>query len=189
MTKERLFGLLKLSIAHHPLCWQYRNHTIKIFNTKFCLGCTGFYSGFFLGSIIIIFTSFFSNFNWVNLVLLSTILYLPTILRIINIPFFNTSNKQLRLIFRLLLGFGISTGLLSIYIASNFLIQLVQFFMGIGLYAGLTIHRAKNKDLFKECETCTFQRSDNCPGFRPFHLNRYDTQISVNSISNPTSND
>ena len=151
MTKERLFGLLKLSLAHHPLCWQYRNHTIKIFNVKFCLGCTGFYSGFFIGSIIILFTSFFSNNSWVELVLLSTILYLPTMLRLINIPLFNTPNKQLRLTYRFLLGFGISTGLLSIYVASNIFVQIVQFLMGVGLYAGLTIHRAKNKDLFQEC--------------------------------------
>lgn len=184
MTKERLVGLLKLSLAHHPLCWQYRNHTIKIFNIKFCLGCTGFYSGLTIGGLFILFTSLFSPYSWTELVFLSTLLYLPTMLRLINLPFFNTSNKNLRLLFRFLLGFGVSTGLLSIFIANNLLIQITQFLLGIGLYAGLTIHRARNKDFFKECETCSFTRSPTCPGFKPFHPDSLDIEVSIVNPSN-----
>lgn len=185
MTKERLIGLLKLSLAHHPLCWQYRNHTIKIFNIKFCLGCTGFYSGLTIGGLIILFTSFFSPFSWIELVVLSTLLYLPTMLRLLNASFFNTSNKYLRLLFRFLLGFGISTGVLSIFIAYNLLMQILQVLLGVGLYAGLTIQRARNKDLFKECETCSFTRSPTCPGFKPFHTDAEHIEIQV---GNPLNN-
>lgn len=184
MRKDRAKGVLLLSLAHHPLCWQYRNHTLKIFNIKFCLGCTGFYSGFVLGTIIILFSSFFSPFNWTELVILSTLLYLPTMLRLISIPPFNTSNKYLRLSYRFLLGYGISTGLLSIFKASSLLIQVIQFCMGIGLYGGLTIHRARNKDLFKECETCSFTRSPTCPGFRPFHPELFVENIPVVNSAN-----
>ena len=179
MVSPKFIGFLKLSLAHHPLCWQYRNHTIKIFNTKFCLGCTGFYSGFFLGSVLILFTSLFSSFSWTELVILSTILYLPTIFRLIGLPVFNTSNKWLRLFFRFLLGLGIATGLLSIFIISDLVIQIIQFGMGIGLYAGITIKRLIDKDAFKECETCAFTRSRSCPGFKPFHPTTEDIPVSV----------
>jgi phosphatidylserine synthase len=178
MTKERLFGLLRLSLAHHPVCWQYRNHTIKIFSIKFCLGCTGFYSGLSIATAMIFFTSLFSNFSWFDLVLLSFVFYLPTILRILSIPLFKTSNKHSRIFFRFLLGFGVVTGLLSIFIMSDIIIQIFQILLGLGLYSALTVQRIKNKDLFKECETCSFERSHFCPGFRPFYPKEQDIIIS-----------
>ena len=162
MTRERLFGLMKLSLAHHPLCWQYRNHTLKIFNTKFCLGCTGFYLGFFFGSVIIFLSSIFSNYSWSELVLLSTVLYLPTIFRIIKLPLFNSNNKKLRFVFRFSLGFGITTGILSIFKTRDLIIQIIQITLGISLYIGLTIQRVLDKDAYKECETCSFTRSSSC---------------------------
>ena len=185
MVNPKFIGLLKLSLAHHPVCWQYRNHTIKIFKIKFCLGCTGFYSGFFLGSLIIFLTPFFSSFSWTELVLLSTFLYIPTMLRLIKLPLFKSSDKRLRILFRFLLGFGISTGLLSIFIANNLLIQIIQVFMGLGFYTGITIMRVIDKNAFKECETCTFIRSRRCPGFKPFHPTVEDIPI----IFSPSSND
>ena len=157
MTKERLFGLLQLSLAHHPLCWQYRNHTINFFKVKLCLGCTGFYTGLLIGFLALIFSSIFSTLNWLQLVLLSTLFYLPTIFRITNIPFFKSSDKYFRLTFRFLLGVGVSTGILSIIVANNIFVQLIQIILGISLYGGLAIQRVRNKDMFKECETCSFQ--------------------------------
>ena len=154
MSKETLIGLLKLTLAHHPLCWLYRNHTIKIFNTKFCLGCTAFYSGFFISSIIILFSTLFAKLNWFDLVLISTLLYLPTMFRLIKIPFFSTSKKYFRFLFRFLLGIGVGTGLLSIFVINNLIIQIIQISLGITLYTGITIQRVLDKEAFKECETC-----------------------------------
>ena len=57
--------------------------------------------------------------------------------------------------------------------------------MGLGLYGGLTFQRARNKDLFKDCETCSFIRSPTCPGFRPFHPELIEENIPViNSVNN-----
>lgn len=184
MVSSKFIGFLKLSLAHHPVCWQYRNHTIKIFNIKFCLGCTGFYSGFFVGSVLILLTSLFSSFSWSELVLISTLFYLPTMLRLISVPYFKTSNKELRLLFRFLLGVGIATGLLSIFIISNLLIQIIQVLMGFGLYAGITLKRVLDKDAFKECETCSFIRSRSCPGFKPFHPTNGDIPVLLSPSSN-----
>ncbi len=178
MNREIIIGIIRLSLAHHPVCWQYRNHTIKIFNVKFCLGCFAFYSGFIASILIIFFTPLFTKLNWSELILLSTLLYLPTILRIVKTPFFSSKKKNLRFLFRFLLGFGIGTGLLSIFSINILIIQITQVILGVLLYAGLSIQRILDKDSFKECETCSFTRSNTCPGFKPFRPSKTDIQLS-----------
>lgn len=171
MVNERLLGILCLSIAHHPLCWQYRNHIIRINNLHLCLGCTGFYSGFLFGLLIFL----FSNINllaWEFLIFIGLILYIPTILRLLNLSFFNSSRKDLRIFFRFLLGFGVTIGLISIFKAPNYLISGIQLLLGIVLYFGIGIKRALSKDLWMECEECTFSPSPYCPGFIPFKLRK-----------------
>ena len=169
MVNKRFLGFLHLSIAHHPLCWHFRNHTIRINNLHLCLGCTGFYSGFIIGFLIILFSSI-NQLAWEFLIFIGLVLYIPTILRLLNLPFFNSSRKDLRIFFRLLLGLGVTIGLVSIFKAPNYLLSGIQILLGIGLYFGIGIKRALSKDLWMECEECTFSPSPYCPGFIPFKL-------------------
>lgn len=74
------------------------------------------------------------------------------------------------MLLRFLLGLGVTIGLVSIANAPNMIISAIQLFMGIGLYVGISIKRIKSKDSFKECETCGFHRSIDCPGFAPFMI-------------------
>ncbi|MFW9928829.1 MAG: hypothetical protein ACFFD1_05525 [Candidatus Thorarchaeota archaeon] len=162
-------GFLKLTLAHHPLCFQYKSHVLRVGPVSLCLGCSGFYSGFFL-SLILVFLGLFNRFSWEVLVIVSFVLYLPTILRIIKIPIFSSEKKTHRFIWRFLLGFGVGTGLLSITIAPNIFYQLIQLLLGFGLYIGLTLARIYDKDAWKECESCTFTRGRTCFGFKQFYF-------------------
>jgi hypothetical protein len=97
-------------------------------------------------------------------------MFLPTILRLLEIPLFTSEKKSLRLVFRWLLGFGVAIGIISIVKAPHVLIGLTQFLLGVGLYLGIGINRIRSKDLWFECKDCTYPMSINCPGFSPFNL-------------------
>ncbi len=171
MNKERFIGLLKFSIAHHPVCWHYRLHTLHIGSFTLCLGCTGFYGGVFLGAVMFIFRNVV-QLDWFGLVIIASSLAVPTILRLMNLPFFNSTRKYLRFLFRLLLGIGVAFGLASITKAPNVFIGFSQFILGVGLYLGIGYQRIRSKDMWTECQDCTFTMSFDCPGFAPFHLSK-----------------
>ena len=169
MKKERFMGFLKLSLAHHPICWHYRPHTIRIKNVAICLGCTGFYSGIIIG-ILFTFISGLYQLNWDLLVALAILMFLPTFLRLLKIKPFNSKQRVLRLIFRWLLGLGVALGLFSIFNAPNIIIGLLQVILGIGLYSAISYRRIKSGNFWSECQDCSFSPSPDCPGLSPFYL-------------------
>ncbi len=169
MRKERFKGFVKISLAHHPLCWHFNPHTLRIDGVILCLGCTGFYSGVFIGALIIIFGRIF-QLDWLILTFIATIMALPTIFRLFKFPFFASKNKRPRFLFRWLLGIGVAIGLVSIFKAPHVLIGLIQFILGFGLYLGIGLNRIRSKDMWVECQACTYTRSIDCPGFSAFHL-------------------
>lgn len=171
MKKERLMGFVKLSLAHHPLCWHFRSHTFYIGGIALCLGCTGFYSGVLVGTLIVIIGRVF-QLDWFTLVGIATAIFLPTIFRLMKIPFFSSEKKGIKFLFRWLLGIGIAIGLVSIVKAPHVLIGLIQFILGFGLYLGIGLNRIRSKDMWIECQDCTDVMSINCPGFSPFHLGK-----------------
>ena len=169
MKREQFKGFIKLSLAHHPTCWHYRMHTIRIRNVSICLGCTGFYSGMITG---ILFTFIFglNRFNWEVLVTIVTIMFIPTILRLLNLRPFNSEQRELRFIFRWLLGVGVAVGILSIFTAQNQVIGFIQLVLGVGLYSIISYRRIKSGNFWSECQDCSFHPSPDCPGFSPFYL-------------------
>jgi hypothetical protein len=172
MKIERLKGFVKLSLAHHPLCEHFRSHTLQIGGINLCLGCSGFYGGILIGILVIVISWNLTRIEWFSLVVISTVMLLTTIFRLMNIPFFSTKRKSLRLLFRLLLGFGVAIGLVSLVIVPNVLIGLIQFLLGMGLYLGIGINRIRSKDMWIECQDCLHTISINCPGYTPFHLGK-----------------
>ena len=157
-----------LSFAHHPLCWHYRSHLITVWGIKLCLGCSGFYLGFIIGFFLLNLNKL-TEIQWESFVILAFILYIPTILRLFNIPGFSTSLRFFRFLFRFLLGFGIAIGLISIFIAPNILLAAFQFIFGILLFIGIGIGRYLSFPM-KECGECSFIASKSCPGLEPFQL-------------------
>jgi len=177
MNRERFKGLIKLSLAHHPLCWHYRLHTIRFKNVAFCLGCTGFYSGIILG-ILFVFVSGIHRLLWEELVTIAAIMFLPTILRLLHIKPFNSEQRKFRFIFRWLLGVGVAVGIFSIFIAPNQFIGFTQLVLGIGLYSMISYRRLKSGEsgeFWSDCQDCSFAPSPECPGYSPFYLPRKST--------------
>ena len=169
MKRERYKGFIKLSLAHHPMCWHYRLHTFRFRNVALCLGCTGFYSGTIIG-ILFIFMSGINRLNWEELVTVATIMFLPAILRLLRIEPFNSKRREYRIIFRWLLGVGVVVGIFSIFNAPNQVIGLIQIVLGIGLYSIISYRRIKSGNYWSECQDCSFNPSPECPGFAPFYL-------------------
>jgi hypothetical protein len=122
---------------------------------------------------------FIKYFSWEGLLALSFFFYVPTMLRLLKIKYFNTTRKFSRFSMRFLLGLGIATGLLSILIAPNIFFQIIQILLGLGLYMGIAIARIKDPDAWKECETCTYTRSNLCFGFRQFYFPEESEKINL----------
>jgi uncharacterized membrane protein len=165
---ERAKGIFRYLLAHHPICWQFREHLIRINGWNLCLGCTGFYSGFLLATIIILF-GFLDSLSWMQLVILAIFFYLPTMLRLGNITLFNPSHRNIRISLRGLLGVGIAIGIFSIINAPSFELQIFQIILGSLFYGILTFKRYRTgpKEWDSLCETCTFTRNIKCPGMEP----------------------
>ncbi|MHA1168470.1 MAG: hypothetical protein ACTSP4_01325 [Candidatus Hodarchaeales archaeon] len=169
MSRDKFKGFLRLSLAHHPLCWHYRLHRIHFLGIELCLGCTGFYLGMIAG-IIPVFARMLDNIEWASLVFIASLFFLPSILRIISFPRFNSKNRLPRFLFRFLLGIGVTIGIVSITVAPDPIIAIFQLVLGLGLYITINIKRAMSKDAWNECTECTFTMSLACPGFAPFRL-------------------
>lgn len=174
MRKGQLNLFLRISLAHHPLCWHYRLHTIRFRGISLCLGCTGFYIGVLIGSLIVLLKGVV-HLDWFGLVIVATIMASPTILRLMNIPFFKSQDKLPRFIFRWLLGIGVIIGLVSIIKAPNVFIGLGQLILGAGLYLGISLNRIRSKDLWNGCQDCTFTISPDCPGLSPYYFRKDST--------------
>ncbi|MFX0014720.1 MAG: hypothetical protein ACFFB2_06220 [Promethearchaeota archaeon] len=162
---EKVKGFLRYSVAHHPICWQYRDHLIRIRGWSLCLGCTGFYSGFILGGITI-FLGVFTHVTWEALIFLAIVFSLPTMFRLVDFSFFNSSDRRLRIVFRGFLGLGIVIGIYSIFVAPSFEFQFLQVLLGLVFYAGITVQRIRSgrKEWDLLCATCSFSRNTKCPG-------------------------
>ena len=165
---EKIKGILRYSLAHHPVCWQFREHLIRINGWSLCLGCTGFYSGFIIGTIPILF-GVLNNFKWIELIILAILFFFPTIFRLVDLPFFNSFNRKVRFSFRGLLGIGIAVGIYSIIKAPSFEMQIFQVILGILFYGILSFKRYKTgtEEWDSLCETCSFTRNTKCPGMEP----------------------
>ena len=169
MRKEPLVGLLRLSLAHHPLCWHYRHHTIRFGSIALCLGCTGFYTGMLAGTLIVFFERI-DRLEWVELLVVAIALFLPTFFRMANLPAFRTMRRSPRFVYRWLLGISVVIGLISIFKAPNLLFSLGQIVLGVVFLIVINLKRARSYDTWTECQECTFIPSFECPGFSPFHL-------------------
>ncbi len=168
ISKLKVSSFIRYSLAHHPICWQFRDHIINIKGIRLCLGCTGFYTGFFLG-LLVGYIWLVDRLAWLYFIMFALFLWIPTIFRLMNVPFFTTTNRRLRFLFRWLLGIGIGIGVISILVAPSVGFQVLQVIIGLLFYIGMTIKRVKGglRDWDALCNTCTFTRNLNCPGMGP----------------------
>lgn len=131
-----------------------------------------------IAGFIPVFTGLLDNIKWPIMVFIASLLFIPSILRILSFPYFNSKNRLPRFFFRLLLGIGVTIGLVSITIAPDAIIAISQLGLGLGLYAAISVKRAMSKDAWTECSECTFIMTSTCPGFAPFNIKRSSEPIN-----------
>lgn len=159
--KDLYWALQPVFWSHHPLCDQYKDHTIRLFNKDLCMGCfVGFPSGYvmlFLGSITGLFKIFNTMQLWyIGLVLLS--FYFFNIFGIIK-------SKLMRIFIKILLGFGAAFMIAAVFSYQyplNMKIMLTFLLIG-ALLAGINIIRfIKMK---RKCKRCEYKGDlKHCPG-------------------------
>ena len=127
-------NLYKVLISHHPSCIKYKNHTIKIGNWNFCIGC---YIGYPAGILALIIGYIFTQNNTISLeflLFLGFILFSSTILR-----FFPISEiKGVKIIQKIMIGYGGGSILLFVYLTSLHS-GIVTLFILNGVLSLLTI--------------------------------------------------
>ena len=133
----------------------------------FCIGCTGMMIGFFFGIIVTLF-GIWDTITWEALVILTFLFIVPTMLRAVGFPFFTTSKKKYRLLFRSLSAFGVIIGIVSILKAKSPFIKFGQIIAGISLYLILGYQRLKSQDSLAPCSRCVHEDDPSCPGLSPY---------------------
>ena len=166
-------GLMKLLLSHHPLCDYYVDHVIRIRSIYLCLGCSGFYPSLFLSFAVSMLGILGSN--WLFLVSISILLFLPSIIRLfIYVP---SRMKTMRFFSKVFLGLAVGLGLYTIIIANNIIIMSLQVIFGLVLYIKMAVQRSNDPN--PECGPCNFNPSPVCPGMSPFYDHNIDISLTV----------
>lgn len=139
--------------AHHPLCGKYRDHTYKIGGIYVCKGCFHTYSGlivFFVLNLVL----YTANIEPIRLMYNTGFSIIPFLLFLLPlvVDFMHIKVKRpIKNIFRQMLGYFISTGLLII-LFSPFLLKLIAPVIILIVYIFLRkARKSKKHDLCKSC--------------------------------------
>jgi len=141
MKKKFPKTLIKNALhAHHPTCEKYNNHIIWLFGRAFCIGCTLFYTGLFIGTVLFLALSRVRVRSWLEMGIIWTIglfLFL-SFLPQLKIKETTKHAKVLKIILRFNLGFGSALLILSVMVKAPVdYIGIIIRFVSIGLYFGL----------------------------------------------------
>lgn len=144
-----------LFLAHHPLCNNFKDHTMRIHGYVICKGCFYGYIGCFLAFL---FTFFLPRIDYLNYILFMGICF-----SLSRINFVNSLFKSMT---KILLGCDLGFGVLAILTAPTFFIQilLLNIFSNIALgYLGYRYLK-----LSKICLACEhYGEMPDCPGLKP----------------------
>jgi len=152
-----------LLLRHHPMCEKYEGHCFRIYKLELCMGCFLGYPTALMGIFII---SFFHLYNYLlpaHFLFISIILIGSFILS----PLKLTKYRQIKIIQKILIGFGASFLFWWIWILPNdFFTNLVLFTLIFGPL--LTIFNVYHfYSIYKTCKSCEFCFNWNiCPGFK-----------------------
>jgi len=107
-----------INLAHHPTCEKYDNHIIRIFGRALCIGCTFFYTGFIISTIIFFSTANIFIRNWNISMIIWAIGFVLFSLFLVQLQI--KEIKILKIILRFCLGFGSSLMIFSILVKIPF---------------------------------------------------------------------
>jgi len=123
--------------AHHPTCEKYDHHIIWILGKAFCIGCTFFYSGFTISTILFLIFSRVRIRSWLEMGIIwaiGMVLFLSFIPQL-KLKERMKNHKWLKMVLRFNLGFGSSLLIFSIMIKAPVdYIGIILRFAAVVLY-------------------------------------------------------
>jgi len=169
--------------AHHPTCDKYSHHIIWLFGNAFCIGCTFFYTGFIISTILFLIFSRIIVRSWTEMGIIwgiGFVLFL-SFLPQLKMKRMMKRFKVLKILFRFNLGFGSSLLILSVMVKApvdyiGIIIRFVSVLLYFLIYKLFFRLRARHKE-----EYCL-----NCPkGKYPFcSHNYYQIFETINYLEN-----
>ncbi|MBD3352196.1 MAG: hypothetical protein GF364_11975 [Candidatus Lokiarchaeota archaeon] len=169
---QRILGLIlsfkPVVFSHHPLCKEFEEHTLEIFNKKLCIGCFIGIPSAFLTMATLMLTNIYLEVNVAILWILAFSLSGIYILSIFGL----TDKKKFKIISKLVLGSGFGFYICAIFTTniplwSKILIIIIT-------YSTITTLMAlkSRKELEETCNNCKYKHDwNNCPGMAPIYKN------------------
>ena len=142
-------------LGHHPSCSRYNNHTFKIGQFNFCIGCSMIYSA------LIIYTILFFAVPAVfreNIYVITVLPFAGFGLAIIH-KLLHLKNKWLKAIFRFIAGFGIGAYCAMVIEVPKWWLRFILVLLllaGNNMYG---ISRGRNANR-RKCEDCPLAMAD-----------------------------
>lgn len=140
---------IKQIFAHHPNCDLYNNHVFQLSDWRFCIGCTGLYSGLIFAFILEMFhvNNFPSNIFRFGIGIL---FFLPAVVQL----YYKSKIKIIKLLMRFSLGissFYLATFALYEKVMILKIIYILIFILSVYIYSKL---QAKKQLI--ECIDCKY---------------------------------
>lgn len=141
--------------AHHPNCDLYYHHVYRIGSVRFCVGCTGLYSAFFISFLL----DLVFKFSWaLNLrFILGFLLFIPAI----NQLFRKSRKRYLKFIMRYSLGTSA-----YVLVSASLLVEGLYWklaLLTVFILATLFYSRKQGARQLIECEDCKYDQDyKNC---------------------------
>ncbi len=160
------FKILKpLLLSHHPDCEKFKNHSIKIRNNKYCIGCFIGYPTAILGILSIELFNFLEMFTPHQYFMIGFILISSFLLSIFGL----TKNKKVKIIQKSMIGLGASFLFRWIWNENSSILQNFLFsFLLFGLLTSIfNLYHAFG--IYKTCKKCRFSLDwETCPGIKKY---------------------
>lgn len=154
-------------LSHHPECEQFKNHTIKIGKNRFCIGCFVGYPSAIIGILALYFLNFGAILSSNDFLIFGIFLLSSFILSPLNL----TKAKLVKIVQKVLIGFGSAFLFWWIWTLSNVFIQNLFFFLGVFGFLLIILNAYHMYGMHKICKKCEYKLDwDDCPGFKTLNL-------------------
>lgn len=158
----RFFRAIKPIVwSHHPLCEEYKDHTLRILGKDICIGCfVGYTSAIIfllIGSLTGLFSTLTQQLLWRYGWLFSAG-FLFSLFRL-------TKYKPLKIFSKILIGMGLAFFLVAIWVYPWIIgVKILAIFLFLQM-TFIIINLVRALDMYHTCKKCAFKADwDHCPG-------------------------
>ncbi|MEW6069615.1 MAG: hypothetical protein AB1485_03275 [Candidatus Thermoplasmatota archaeon] len=167
-----LKALKPLLISHHPNCYRFEAHVVKVGNTRICLSCFVTYSTILLTLSVCCLMGCSQIFVW-HMLLCAGLALSPV--KLLSGRF---SKKIVKVMLNLIFGLGVSFIVLGILAIPTSLVIKILAFVVLILALGAFSYIRVNK-IILTCNECEYRRNwSSCPGFKELYAKVFKATIS-----------